>query len=199
MLGPNGSGKTTFLKLLAENSYLYGEARSKIRRQRASQLWDIRSRISFVSGDFQAWFQCRQTCLELVVSGFFGSVGLHDQPTRRQESEALAWLDAFDLADWADTDVQTISYGRLRMMLIIRAMVTLPAVLLLDEPVAGLDLAAKDSVLSMIQSLASNGTTLVYVTHHVPKLWIQSLTWHLWTKVGLRSKGREMNSEAGNF
>jgi molybdate transport system ATP-binding protein len=185
ILGRNGSGKTTFLKLLAgELLPVWGGTIRRFGNNGIRTLWDIRRRISFVSGDLQASFQCPQTCLELAVSGFFGSVGLYDEPTSHQIDEARSWMDTFGLGGWANLDVRSLSYGRLRMMLIIRAMVTRPSVLLLDEPVAGLDSRAKVSVLAMIDKLATQGTSLVYVTHHEGEL-VSSVT-----HVALMGNGR---------
>ncbi|HMK33597.1 MAG TPA: ATP-binding cassette domain-containing protein [Desulfomonilaceae bacterium] len=184
VLGPNGSGKTTFLKLLAgELLPVWGGTVRRLGHRRRT-LWDIRQLVSFVSGDHQSSFQCGQTGLELVLSGFFGSIGLHEKPTPSQIAVARSWMNLFGLGESSDTDVRTLSYGRLRLLLIVRAMVTDPAVLLLDEPVVGLDTDAKAVVLHSIDKLAGRGTGIVYVTHHENEL-VNTLT-----HVALMHEGR---------
>ena len=75
-----------------------------------------------------------QTGLQIVLSGFFGSVGLHDTPTQRQLKAAGNRMSSLGLDSLADRRVRTLSYGQFRMLLIVRAVVNGPDVLLLDEP-----------------------------------------------------------------
>jgi molybdate transport system ATP-binding protein len=171
VFGRNGSGKTTLLRLIAGDlAPAWGGSISRFGRENSHNLWEIRRRISLVSADLQTWHEYRQNGLDVVISGFFGSVGVHDSVAEHQAVAARQWLQDYDLQELADRDVRTLSYGQLRILLIMRAMVTNPMMLLLDEPLSGLDKRVGSQVLNLLDSLASNGTVLVYVTHRISEL-----------------------------
>ena len=171
VFGRNGSGKTTLLRLIAGDlTPAWGGGISRFGTENSHNLWEIRRRISLVSADLQTWHEYRQTALDVVVSGFFGSIGVHNTVAERQSLAARQWLQDYDLEELADRDIRTLSYGQLRILLIMRAMVTNPVMLLLDEPLSGLDKEVRSQVLNLLDSLASNGTVLVYVTHRISEL-----------------------------
>ncbi|MCA1989680.1 MAG: ATP-binding cassette domain-containing protein [Desulfarculus sp.] len=167
VLGPNGAGKTTLLRLLIGDLLpaLGGQVRWFGQARRHS-IWELRQRISLVSADLQSWHSHPQTGLETVISGFTGSVGLNAPPTPEQTATARAWLERLELTHLAERDVTELSYGELRRLLIARAMVTRPDLLLLDEPFAGLDPASREQVRALLDHLAQAGVALVVVTHH---------------------------------
>ena len=165
--GPNGAGKTTFLRLLA------GEAHpapgGRIRRLdlgHSPSVWEVKARVGLVAPRLQAEHRLDATGEEVVLSGFFGSVGLGGEPTATQRAAAARWMDRLGLAQLAGRNVQEISYGELRRLLLARALVHDPGVLLLDEPWNGLDPRARAEMMALVQSLAESGTSLVLVTHH---------------------------------
>ncbi len=165
--GPNGAGKTTFLRLLA------GEAHpapgGRIRRLdlgESPSVWEVKARVGLVAPRLQAEHRLDATGEEVVLSGFFGSVGLGGEPTPAQRAAAARWMDRLGLAPLAGRNVQAISYGELRRLLLARALVHDPEVLLLDEPWNGLDPEARAGMMALVQSLAESGTHLVLVTHH---------------------------------
>ena len=165
--GPNGAGKTTFLRLLA------GEAHpapgGRIRRLdlgHSPSVWEVKARVGLVAPRLQAEHRLDATGEEVVLSGFFGSVGLGGEPTASQRAAAGRWMDRLGLAQLAGRNVQEISYGELRRLLLARALVHDPGVLLLDEPWNGLDPRARAEMMALVQSLAESGTSLVLVTHH---------------------------------
>ncbi|HZY04755.1 MAG TPA: ATP-binding cassette domain-containing protein, partial [Anaeromyxobacteraceae bacterium] len=165
--GPNGAGKTTFLRLLA------GEAHpapgGRIRRLdlgHSPSVWEVKARVGLVAPRLQAEHRLDATGEEVVLSGFFGSVGLGGEPTATQRAAAARWMDRLGLAQLAGRNVQEISYGELRRLLLARALVHDPRVLLLDEPWNGLDPRARAEMMALVQSLAESGTSLVLVTHH---------------------------------
>ena len=171
VFGRNGSGKTTLLRLIAGDlAPAWGGGISRFGSENSHNLWEIRRRISLVSADLQTWHEYRQTGLDVVVSGFFGSVGVHDSVAEHQDLAARQWLQDYDLEELADRDILTLSYGQLRILLIMRAMVTNPMMLLLDEPLSGLDKKVGSQVLNLLDSLASKGTVLIYVTHRISEL-----------------------------
>lgn len=171
VLGRNGSGKTTLLRLLCGDlPSAWGGTIRRFGNENAHTLWEIRQNISLVSADLQAWHDCPQTGLDTVVSGFFGSIGVHDPVRDHQVRAAWQWLAEYDLEELGERDIQTLSYGQLRMLLILRAMVTNPTMLLLDEPLSGLDSDMGARVLNLLDSLAARGIALVYVTHKMEEL-----------------------------
>ncbi len=171
VLGRNGSGKTTLLRLISGDlAPAWGGSISRFGTETSHNLWEIRRKLSLVSADLQAWHEYRQTGLDVVVSGFFGSIGVHNAVAEYQSLAARQWLQDYDLEELADRDIQTLSYGQLRILLIMRAMVTNPVMLLLDEPLSGLDKKVRSQVLNLLDSLASKGTVLVYVTHRIREL-----------------------------
>jgi molybdate transport system ATP-binding protein len=166
VLGENGSGKTTLLKLLiGDVRPRLGGSILRFGDDNPKTIREIRRRMSLVSADLQAAYMDGQTGLQTVLSGFFGSIGLHDTPTQRQVEAASDWIAFFGLDSLASRDIRTLSYGQFRMFLIARAMVTGPDILLLDEPTAGLDTPAAQRTLSLIENLTRHGTCIVYVTH----------------------------------
>ncbi len=171
VFGRNGSGKTTLLRLISGDlEPAWWGSISRFGTETLRNLWEIRRRISLVSADLQAWHGNRQTGLDAVISGFFGSIGVHDPVSEQQALAARQWLQEYDVEDLADKDIQTLSYGQLRILLILRAMVTGPRMLLLDEPLSGLDKTVGAQILNLLDSLAARGTILVYVTHRISEL-----------------------------
>ncbi len=172
LLGPNGAGKTTLLMLLAGDLLpaLGGEVDWFGQRVRPS-LWELRARIGLVSGDLQARHQRpSQTGLDTVLSGFQGSIDLYAPPKPAEIKAAKYWMDFLGVAHLAQRSIVQLSYGELRRLLITRAMVTEPELLLLDEPLAGLDAQAKRGVLDLVERLVKRGVGLVMVTHHAEDL-----------------------------
>jgi molybdate transport system ATP-binding protein len=103
---------------------------------------------------------------EVVISGFFDSIGLYRRPDKGQEKQADEWLNMLDMRDKADRPFSRLSYGEKRLALIARSMVKAPEHLILDEPCQGLDDANRERVLSMMEGIGKGtGTDLIYVTH----------------------------------
>jgi molybdate transport system ATP-binding protein len=170
ILGPNGSGKTTLLKLIAgDHPQAYANDIRLFGRPRGSgeSIWEIKQRIGLVSSEFQIRYRKSVSALEAVVSGFFDSVGLYRRAAPDQISAARRWLAALGMADKADRPVTHLSCGEQRLILIARAMVKCPDLLILDEPCQGLDTANRDRVLGLAEAIGNRtGTNLIFVTHH---------------------------------
>ncbi|MFZ5586490.1 MAG: ATP-binding cassette domain-containing protein [Thermodesulfobacteriota bacterium] len=167
VLGPNGAGKTSLLRLLAGELLpaLGGRVEWFGGGPRPS-LGELRRRVGLVSADLQTGHKYAQTGLETAISGAMGSIGLNARPSAPQTAAARRWLDRLGLAHLAGRDVRGLSYGELRRFIIARAMVGEPRLLLLDEPFAGLDQAAREEVAELLTHLAGSGVGLVLVTHH---------------------------------
>jgi len=172
LLGPNGAGKTSLLMLLAgELSPALGGRVTWFGNAEHSGLWQLRAKVGLVSGDLQARHKRpRQTGLDTVISGLQGSIGISASPGPEQIQAAQGWLRRLGIAGLAERAIATLSYGEMRKLLIARAMVSGPKLLLLDEPMAGLDQDAKTSMLEMVERLIKSGVSLVMVSHHAEDL-----------------------------
>ncbi|HET7269006.1 MAG TPA: ATP-binding cassette domain-containing protein [Oleiagrimonas sp.] len=181
ILGANGSGKSTLVKLIERR--LYPLARNPDGPERphmrlfGRERWDIselRRLIGVVSADVQRDFADEATlsAYEAVVSGFFASrgLGLDQEVDADQKQQAMQALERMQAAHLAERVVGTLSTGEARRVLIARALVYRPRVLLLDEPCMGLDMASRRHFLADLGELARAGTTLVLVTHHVEEI-----------------------------
>lgn len=170
VIGPNGSGKSTILSLItgdnlqvyANEVYLFGKKRGE-----GESIWTIRQRIGLVSPELQLRYRKPSSTREVVLSGFFDSIGLYRQPDKEQENLADGWLNTLGMRDKADRPFSRLSYGEKRLALIVRAMVKSPDLLILDEPCQGLDGANRERVLSLMEGIGEGTETgLIYVTHH---------------------------------
>ncbi len=179
LLGPNGAGKTTLLSLiLADNPQAYANdiALFGKRRGTGESIWEIKQNIGWVAPELQLYYPRDATCLDVVCSGWFDSVGLYRECSPPQRTIALAWLQRFDLAARAATTFDQVSEGEQRLALLARALVKNPALLVLDEPCQGLDAGNRDRVLQAVDGIGSRpNTSLIYVTHRADEL-PQSIT-----------------------
>lgn len=169
ILGPNGSGKSTLLKVVTRELHPVDRPESSVTvlGQHRWTLWDLRAAIGIVSNDLLATCTRKIPGRELLLSGFFGSIGLwpHHQPTDEMQTrvdEVLAWLGVPHLADRLLT---RMSSGEARRLLIGRALIHQPRALIFDEPMTSLDLGAAHEVRATMRRLAREGTSLVVVTH----------------------------------
>jgi iron complex transport system ATP-binding protein len=176
ILGPNGSGKTTLLKAINREIYPVESPGSSIRilgRDRWN-VWDLRKQIGVVSHDLHQRYTATTTALEVVVSGFFASIGVHgilaSRVSGEQVDRARAVLAELGLDDLAETELRHMSTGQQRRCLLARALVHDPRTLILDEPGAGLDLAARFDYLARIRQLAREGRNIVFVTHQLNEI-----------------------------
>ena len=171
ILGPNGSGKSSLIKLLSREIYPVVKPGSWLRifGEERVNLWDLRARIGLVSPDLQATYGASVLASDVVLSGFFGSVGLgrSQRANGRQRQRSQELLVQLDLEPLADRPFGQLSDGQKRRLLLARALVHRPEVLVLDEPTNGLDLKAKHQLLEILRQLAQAGTTLLLVTHQI--------------------------------
>lgn len=177
ILGPNGSGKTSFLRLISCQYYPLARGGEPVVSVFGRDLWNVselHSILGIVSPEARNGFAPHEatTGLDAVISGFFGSQALfrHHRvtPTMREKAgDALRLMGADHLADRRLGEMST---GERRRVLIARALAPNPRALLLDEPSAGLDVAAERRFLETLRRVAQNGTTAVLVTHHVGEI-----------------------------
>lgn len=169
IIGPNGSGKSTLLKLVCgDHPQCYSNWIRQFGLQRGSgeSIWQIKQHIGLVSAEFHLSYRARTSVIGAVLSGFFDSIGLYQEPSRHQTNHGLAWLAWFQLSHIANEPFHQLSYGQQRLVLIIRALVKSPSLLILDEPLQGLDERSAQLVLTAINRvMAAQVGQLLYVSH----------------------------------
>jgi len=169
VLGPNGSGKSSLVRLITRELYPVVRPGSGLRLFGSStvNLWELRRRIGLVSHDLHTAYSGRVRAADVVLSGFFGSVGIgrSQQPSAGQRARVAELLEQLELAALAERPYGELSDGQKRRLLLARALVHDPEVLVLDEPTNGLDLRSRHQLLGLLRQLARSGTTLLLVTH----------------------------------
>lgn len=169
--GPNGSGKTTIMELITgdnmqvfrEKVYLFGK-----RRGSGESIWDIKKHLGIVSYRLHVEYRMvGGTDLQsVIVSGFKDSIGLYEPATDFELAMARAWLKLAGFAGREKEAFASLSYGEQRAVLILRAAVKSPRLLILDEPCHGLDEDFRGKILDLLETVAQTGTTtLLHVTH----------------------------------
>jgi molybdate transport system ATP-binding protein len=165
--GSNGSGKTTLLRTL------YGDhgVASHGSIERAGivpgvPLQEFKVRAGFVAAHIQTIHPHHLTVDEIVQSGRHASIGLNDAPTAADRKAATQALEFFGLKGFGKRTREELSYGQMRRVLFARAWVTHPRLLLLDEPLAGIDAPTRSVLLDRIGQLVAKGTAVVMTTHH---------------------------------
>lgn len=170
LLGPNGSGKSTLLSLVyADNPQSYANTLYLFDKKRGSgeSIWDIKKRIGYVSPEMHLYYKENVSVLRIVGSGFFDSIGLFRKCNEEQERIALAWMRVFGIERLRDRLFLTLSSGEQRLVLLARAFVKDPDLIILDEPLHGLDISNKKKAVAIIERFCDRpGKTLIYVTHY---------------------------------
>lgn len=174
LLGPNGAGKSTLLSLInGDNPQAYANHIFLFDRRRGSgeSIWEIKQRIGFVSPELHQYFTARDSCLEIVLSGFFDTIGLYRKYSAEQQSLALSWLELLHLDPLKDALFSTLPAGKQRLVLLLRALVKNPPLLILDEPCQGLDEAQKAEFKFVVEEICGRkDKTLIYVTHYTEEI-----------------------------
>lgn len=176
ILGPNGAGKTTLLKTINRELYpvVTDDSWIRILGREHWNVWDLRKHIGVVSHDLHNRYTATTTALEVVVSGFYSSIGVHGmlaaRVSKEQVGQARATLDMLGIGSLHSTELLAMSTGQQRRCLLGRALVHKPDTLILDEPTAGLDFAASFDYLDRIRRLSASGHNIVLVTHHLNEI-----------------------------
>ncbi len=168
--GANGAGKSTLLRLLAGEEQPATGAVERLGLGPRSGAEALRGRIGAVSPELQARHRLDATGASVVLSGFAGTIGLAVEPTGAQRAAAAAAAARLGVLDLLDRHVLSLSYGELRKLLLARALAPGPEVLLLDEPLAGLDPAARAWTLRVLDEAGLTGAAIVAVSHHADEL-----------------------------
>lgn len=169
--GPNGCGKSTLLGLVTgDHPQCYSNDLSLFGRRRGSgeTVWDIKRQMGIVSASLHRDHRVPGTALEIVLSGFHDSIGLYDAVTPAQITHARRWLALTGMDAKANTGFRQLSYGEQRLVLVARALVKQPPLLVLDEPTQGLDAVNRLRVLHFLEHMATQDlTTIVMVSHRL--------------------------------
>jgi molybdate transport system ATP-binding protein len=129
-------------------------------------VWDIKKHIGFYTSEMLRGFKRRDTIESMIISGFVDSIGLYSYPTDRQISTAHQWLSLLNMLHIKDKSFQFLSNGHKRLVLIARAMVKHPPLLILDEPTNGLDDADAKLFSELVNKIAQESeTAIIYVSH----------------------------------
>lgn len=190
LYGPNGAGKTTLLSLIStDNPQGYSNDIVLFDRQRGSgeSIWDIKKKIGFVSPELHHYFLRRKSiykpalgetasysglsCLDVVLSGLKDEVGFSSLRTEMETKLARSWLRLIGMEHLEKASFLQSSLGEQRILLLARALIKLPELLVLDEPCQGLDHWQTRQFLSLLDLICTgNQTTLIYVTHRAEEI-----------------------------
>lgn len=170
VLGHNGAGKSTLLSLiLADNPQVYANKIKLFGKSvgAGNDIWEMKRLIGYVSPEFQVYYPGGWTCSEVICSGFFDSIGLYRDCSPEQTAQAELWLRYLGFTALSKKPFYTISAGEQRLIMLARALIKNPALLVLDEPCQGLDFKYRGRILSLLEELCRKTSAgVIYVTHH---------------------------------
>ncbi|MEZ5285045.1 MAG: ATP-binding cassette domain-containing protein [Vicinamibacterales bacterium] len=181
VVGPNGAGKSSLIRLLTLEDYPMATASPDPPMRLFGQVrWDaveLRARMGVVSADVHHRFTggpwvSQVPAVDAVLSGFFASRGVfeHHQITEEMRRLAHAALERMGAGHLATARLDRLSTGEARRILIARALVRAPEVLVLDEPTTGLDIVARHAFMEQVRGVAGEGTTIILVTQHIDEI-----------------------------
>ncbi|RKR82992.1 molybdate transport system ATP-binding protein [Mucilaginibacter gracilis] len=170
LLGPNGAGKSTLLSLInGDNPQAYANNIVLFDRKRGTgeSIWDIKSKIGFVSPELHQYFPTDNSCLQVIESGFYDTLGLFRPSNPQNAAIALRWMKLLELEVYVRKPLKNVSASTQRLVLLARALVKNPPLLIFDEPCQGLDAHQQQHFKHIVDAICQSGnTTLIYVTHY---------------------------------
>ncbi|WP_338448239.1 ABC transporter ATP-binding protein [Niallia oryzisoli] len=172
--GLNGAGKTALLNTLCAYNFPTKGKMEVLGREFGKVMLgeELRKQIGFVSSSLQQKFNLSYNSFEIILSGAYASIGLYEKPTQEIREKAISLLEQLGCMPYANRSYGTLSQGEKQRVLIGRALMAEPGLLILDEPTNGLDFVAKEQLLDTIDKISrtENAPTLLYVTHHVDEI-----------------------------
>lgn len=175
LLGHNGAGKSTLLSLIsgdnpqayANNIYLFDKKRGS-----GESIWDIKHKLGFVSPEMHQYFQSSSNCLDIILSGYTDTMHvMHKRISADQRHMASLWMELLGMSELKDQKFKFLSAGSQRLILLLRAIVKNPPLLILDEPCQGLDDEQKMHFKNVIEKIYTDpDKSLIYVTHYAEEI-----------------------------
>ncbi|MEN0052722.1 MAG: ATP-binding cassette domain-containing protein [Mucilaginibacter sp.] len=170
LLGPNGAGKSTLLSLInGDNPQAYANNIVLFDKKRGTgeSIWDIKKKIGFVSPELHQYFPTDNSCLQVIESGYYDTLGLF-RPSNKDRAEiALRWMKALEIDRYARTLLKNIPASAQRLCLLARALIKNPSLLIFDEPCQGMDDHQQLHFKNLVDTICSlSNVTLIYVTHY---------------------------------
>jgi len=187
IIGQNGSGKTSLISII--NGYHQpseGKACVLGKKFGSTDLRELRLHIGECSSEIRNMAHQWEPVRDIVISGKFASIGLYETPSKKDIERACDLIDMFGLSGMSDRKFSTLSDGEKQKTLLARALMPEPELLLLDEPCAGLDIKAREELLTAVQKMTVvvGGPTLIYITHHIEEI-LPSITHVLALRKGI--------------
>ena len=198
LIGENGTGKTTLLSLITGDSHkAYGQQIVLFDKLKGTEenVWEIKQKIGYFTPNITELFNRRHSVLHMVLSGFYDSIGLYVKPLAIHVKLANEWLALLQFTQVANKTFSTLTLAQQRMVLIVRAMVKHPPLLILDEPTSGLDKESTALIVALINKISQETkTTIIYVSHTLEKGLLPEKVFKL-TKNGNRGSTGEVLSK----
>lgn len=174
LTGPNGSGKSLLLSMVcADNPQGYSNNITLFDRRRGSgeSIWEIKSHIGYVSPEMQLFFKSNSSVEGIIIQGIRNPLNKFNNPSQDEIAIASEWMRLLGISHLSQRNFRDLSDGEQRLVLVARALIRQPELLVLDEPLHGLDRNNKNRILQIIETMANaNGTTLIFVTHYTSEI-----------------------------
>jgi len=172
LFGKNGSGKTKLLEIITGYRHpTNGHVRRFGLPLIGSDIRELRKRIGYVSTPLKEMFSKRETILDVLLSGLFASIGIYKEVSAADKDRAVNLLSQIDMEKRASERFSILSDGEKQKVLMLRALIADPDLLILDEPSMGLDLSAREDLLEALEKTTDvDNTSIIYVTHHTEEI-----------------------------
>ncbi len=170
LLGANGAGKSTLLSLInGDNPQAYANDIILFDKKRGTgeSIWDIKSKIGFISPELYQYFPTDNSCLQVIESGYYDTMGLFRPSDPQKVAIALRWMKTLKIEQYAHQLLKNIPASAQRLCLLARALIKNPPLLIFDEPCQGLDTHQQQHFKLLIDTICElSNVTLIYVTHY---------------------------------